>query len=77
MFDLIQEDAVYLVVIQQAATACNIPLVSLYDEFNEVTHDEDPREKGYISSDGIHTSDTSQQAISDLLRDAGYKPVKL
>ena len=31
-------------------------MASFYDEFNGPDHDEDPREKGYIRSDGLHAS---------------------
>lgn len=62
--------------IRQAANAFNIPLVSVYDVFNGLNHDEDPREKGYIGTDGCHTSKRGQQVITDLLSEAGYEPVE-
>ena len=62
--------------IRQAADAFNIPLVSVYDKFNGLNHDEDPREKGYIGFDGCHTSKQGQQVTADLLSEAGYEPVE-
>ncbi len=62
--------------IQQAAEAYHVPLVSVYDVFNGSNHDEDPREKGYIGSDGVHASEQGQQVIADLLSEAGYEPVE-
>ena len=61
---------------RQAADAFNIPLVSVYDVFNGLNHDEDPREKGYIGTDGEHTSKQGQQVIADLLSEAGFEPVE-
>ena len=62
--------------VRQAADAFNIPFVSVYDVFNGLNHDEDPREKGYIGTDGRHTSKQGQQVIADLLSKAGYEPVE-
>jgi lysophospholipase L1-like esterase len=60
--------------VHQAAEAYGIPVVSVYDLFNGPDHDQDPRAKGYIISDGEHTSESGQQAIADLLSQAGYTP---
>jgi len=62
--------------VRQAAEAYGVPLISIFDAFNGPHHDEDPREKGYIRSDGIHPSEQGQQAIADLLSQAGYRPVE-
>lgn len=62
--------------VRQAADAFNIPFVSVYDVFNGLNHDEDPREKGYIGTDGRHTSEQGRHVIADLLSEAGYKPVE-
>lgn len=62
--------------VQQAADAFHIPTISVYDAFNGVNHDEDPREKGYIGGDGVHTSEQGQQVIADILSEAGYEPVE-
>ena len=62
--------------VRQAADAFNIPFVSVYDVFNGLNHDEDPREKGYIRNDGRHTSKQGQHVIADLLSEAGYEPVE-
>jgi hypothetical protein len=62
--------------VRQAAEAYSIPLVSVYDAFNGSNHDQDPREKGYIGSDGIHASAEGQQAIADILGESGYEPIE-
>lgn len=61
--------------IHQAAKEYGVPVVSVYDLFNGENHNQDPREKGYIGSDGEHTSEIGQQAIADLLSQAGYRPL--
>jgi hypothetical protein len=55
--------------------ALQIVFVSVYDAFNGIEHHEDPRAKGYIASDGMHTSEEGRQVIADLLRQVGYEPV--
>jgi lysophospholipase L1-like esterase len=45
----------------------------VYDAFNGPNHDQDPRDKGYIGSDGMHTNETGQDIIADLLRELGYE----
>jgi hypothetical protein len=61
--------------VHQAAATHNIPVAYIYDAFNGLEHDEDPRDKGYIGTDGIHTSDLGQQVIAGLLRELGYEPL--
>jgi lysophospholipase L1-like esterase len=63
-------------IVQQAADGFNIPTVSVFDAFNGPDHDEDPREKGYIGPDGVHTSVEGRQLIADLLSEAGYEPIE-
>ena len=58
-----------------AAETYNIPFVSRLDAFNGLNHDEDPREKGYIRSDGVHLSDLGSQYTAELLSQMGYEPV--
>lgn len=58
-----------------AAEAYDIPFLSRYDAFNGANHNEDPREKGYIGSDGEHPSDLASQYIAELLSQMGYEPV--
>ena len=62
--------------VRNAADTFNIPFVNLYDEFNGLDHNEDPREKGYIGDDGMHASEKGRQAIADLLSEVGYYPVR-
>ena len=59
----------------RAAERYGVPLVSMYDAFNGPDHDEDPREKGYISGDGEHTTTEGQAVLADTLHRAGYEPV--
>jgi hypothetical protein len=61
--------------IRLAAEAYHIPFLSRYDAYNGVNHDEDPREKGYILSDGTHPTDLAQQVTAELLAQMGYEPV--
>jgi predicted dienelactone hydrolase len=58
-----------------AAEAYNIPFLSRYDAFNGTNHNEDPREKGYIRSDGEHPTELASQFTADLLSRMGYDPV--
>jgi hypothetical protein len=60
---------------RQAAEAYGIPFLSRYDAFNGADHSEDPREKGYIVSDGVHPSDLAAQYTAQLLSEMGYEPV--
>jgi hypothetical protein len=60
---------------RQAAETYNIPFLSRYDAFNGPNHDEDPREKGLIISDGQHPSELAANYTADLLSEMGYEPV--
>lgn len=60
---------------RQAAEAYGIPFLSRLDAFNGPNHVEDPREKGYIVSDGEHPSDLAAQFTAELLSQMGYEPV--
>jgi predicted dienelactone hydrolase len=60
-----------------AAEAYNIPFLSRLDAFNGPSHDEDPREKGYIHFDGEHPSDLASQFTAELLSQMGYEPVSV
>jgi hypothetical protein len=61
--------------VRLAAEAYDIPFLSRYDAFNGANHNEDPREKGYIRSDGEHPSDLAGQYTAELLSQMGYEPV--
>jgi hypothetical protein len=61
--------------VRDAAAVFNVPLVSMYDTFNGPDHSEDPREKGYIAFDMVHTSPTGQEAMVAALHEAGYEPL--
>jgi hypothetical protein len=58
-----------------AAEAYGIPFLSRLDAFNGPNHDEDPRQKGYIVSDGEHPSHLAAQFTAELLSQMGYEPV--
>jgi hypothetical protein len=61
--------------LREAADDYGVAMASFYDEFNGVDHDEDPREKGYIASDGRHASPEGVLAQAEVLRDLGYDPI--
>jgi lysophospholipase L1-like esterase len=61
--------------IHQAAAEHKIPVASVYDAFNGPDHNEDPRDKGYIGDDGLHTNEEGQKVIADLFRKLGYKRI--
>ncbi len=60
--------------IGRAAETGGATLVSTYDVFNGPGHDEDPREKGWIGSDGIHLNGEGKAVIAELLAAAGFEP---
>jgi lysophospholipase L1-like esterase len=57
------------------ADAYGIPFLSRYDAYNGPDHTEDPREKGYIRSDGEHPTPLAAQMTAQLLSEMGYAPV--
>jgi hypothetical protein len=61
--------------IHQAAMEHSVPIARVFDAFNGPDHDEDPRDKGYIRGDGVHTTAAGRQVIAGLLRELGYDPV--
>ena len=61
-------------VIRDAAEANGAVMVSTYDLFNGPTHDEDPREKGFIGPDGEHTTPEGATAIADAIAAEGFDP---
>lgn len=58
---------------REAAEANGATFVSMYDLFNGAEHDEDPREKGWIGSDGIHLNASGMDAVAEALRDSGFE----
>jgi hypothetical protein len=61
--------------VQQAAEAHHVPVAHVFDAFNGPMHDEDPRDKGYIGPDGVHTTELGRITIATLLRELGYDRV--
>jgi len=60
---------------RKAADAFHIPFLSRYDIFNGANHASDPKQQGYIGSDGIHPNGLAQQYTAELLSKLGYEPV--
>jgi hypothetical protein len=60
---------------RRAAEARNIPFLSRLDAFNGLAHDEDPRAKGFIVSDGEHPSELAARYTAELLSRMGYDPL--
>ena len=58
-----------------AAKAYDILFLSRLDALNGLDHSEDPREKGYVLSDGEHLSDVAAKYTAELLSKMGYEPV--
>jgi hypothetical protein len=61
--------------IRGAAAEFGVPTASMFDAFNGPSHDEDPREKGFIGSDKQHTTDEGKAAMVEVLHALGYDPV--
>lgn len=61
--------------IKDAAADYDVPTASMFDAFNGTSHDEDPREKGFIGSDKMHTTDEGKAAMVEVLHALGYEPV--
>jgi len=49
--------------------------VSLLDLFHGPGHGEDPRERGWIDTDGKHANDVGAAATADALAAVGFEPV--
>lgn len=61
--------------LEQVAAAYDIPFANVFEAFNGPDHNENPREKGYISGDAAHTSAMGQRVIADVFRNLGYEPL--
>jgi hypothetical protein len=62
-----QNDAV-----RQAAEQTGVPFVDTYAAFNGADHNQDPRERAFIRSDGEHPSEAGAQFYAALLGRSGY-----
>ena len=60
---------------RQAAETFGIPFLSRLDAFNGLSQEQDPREKGFIMSDGEHPTALMGQYTAELLSEMGYDPV--
>jgi hypothetical protein len=61
--------------IRETGAEYAVPTASMFDAFNGDEHDEDPREKGYIGSDGQHTLPAGQAVQAETLHALGYGPI--
>jgi hypothetical protein len=61
--------------LREVADDYGVAMASFYDEFNGPDHDEDPREKGYIYSDGLHASTEGIAAQVEALHALGYDAI--
>jgi hypothetical protein len=66
---------VFSAAVPRVADEYGVPTASMLDAFNGPDHDQDPVERGFISGDGIHTSDAGRAAMVDVLDALGYEPV--
>lgn len=62
-------------VIENTADEYGVVTAAMYDAFNGADHDEDPREKGFIRSDGIHASPEGLATQVEVLHALGYAPI--
>lgn len=58
-----------------AAEAHSMPFLNRYDAFNGAGHDEGPRAKRLMISDGVHPSDFAAEYTADLLAEMSAAPV--
>ena len=61
--------------IVEIATQYGIPVARVYQDFNGPNGDQDPGDKGYVSTDGLHNNDAGVRRIAELLRELGYEPL--
>ena len=61
-------------VTRAAARANGATFVSIYDAFNGPGHQQDSQARGYIGSDGEHTSLKGATVIADTFAVAGFEP---
>jgi hypothetical protein len=62
-------------VVREVADEYGTAAASWYDAFNGVDHDQDPREKDLIASDGWHQSPEGVAAQAEVLHALGYDPI--
>lgn len=66
---------VFAQTIRDAAAEYDVPTASMLDASNGADHSEDPREKGFISSDKMHTTVEGKAVMVEALHALGYDPV--
>ncbi len=62
-------------VLRSVAAEWDVPVASMYEAFNGPKHDQDPKEKGLISSDGVHPSEAGTALEVATLDALGYEPI--
>ncbi len=66
----------YSQAIGEVAAEFGIPYAGVMDQFNEVNHDLEPDDLGYIGGDHIHASQAGVQVIADQIWRLGLEPVQ-
>jgi lysophospholipase L1-like esterase len=61
--------------IAKTSDAYGIPHARIHEAFNGPNGTEDPSDKGYIYSDGIHPNDNGHAVIAQELEKLGYEPL--
>lgn len=61
--------------IVEIATEYDIPVARVYQDFNGPDGNQDPGDKGYIWTDGLHNNDAGVRRMAELLRELGYEPL--
>ena len=59
--------------IAEVAEKHGILVAQVFQAMNGVHGDDDPNEKGYLASDGLHLSDEGYQVVAKLFRELGYE----
>lgn len=62
--------------IVEIATEYDIPVARVDQDLNGPDGDQDPGDKGYIATDGLHNNDAGARRIAELLRELGYEPLR-
>jgi lysophospholipase L1-like esterase len=61
--------------IAESSVAYGIPHARIHEAFNGPSGTEDPNDKGYMYSDGIHPNDAGHAVIAQELEKLGYEPL--
>lgn len=61
--------------IAESSNAYDIPHAKIHEAYNGPSGTDDPSDKGYMHSDGIHPNDDGHAVIAQELRRLGYEPL--